>query len=161
MPGMDPNRWLALSPLLEKALEMPDEEVPIWLASLRTEDPALADELHHLLENRRSLASEAFLEVPLAQLSRPTGLAGQSVGPYQLISEIGRGGMGIVWLAERSDGRFERKVAVKFLNLALLGKGGEDRFKREGLILGRLAHPHIAQLIDAGVSESGQPYLLL
>jgi serine/threonine-protein kinase len=69
--------------------------------------------------------------------------------------------MGSVWLAERNDGRFERKVAVKFLNLALLGKTGAERFEREGIILGRLAHPHIAELIDAGVSGAGQPYLVL
>jgi serine/threonine-protein kinase len=69
--------------------------------------------------------------------------------------------MGTVWLAERSDGRFERSVAVKFLNIGLLNPGGEKRFKREGTILSRLAHPHIAELIDAGVSPGGQPYLVL
>ncbi len=69
--------------------------------------------------------------------------------------------MGSVWLAERVDGRFERRVAMKFLNIALIGKAGEERFKREGHILGRLAHPHIAELIDAGVSSIGQPYLIL
>jgi len=69
--------------------------------------------------------------------------------------------MGSVWLAERTDGRFERRVAVKFLNLALVGRGGEERFKREGSILGRLTHPHIAELADAGVSTTGTPYLVL
>src|ERR1700728_762538 len=69
--------------------------------------------------------------------------------------------MGSVWLAERNDGRFERRVAVKFIHIALMGKGGEGRFKREGSILGRLSHPHIAELIDAGVSAAGQPYLVL
>ena len=69
--------------------------------------------------------------------------------------------MGSVWLAERNDGRFERRVAVKFLNIALMGKGGEERFKREGRILALLVHPHIAELIDAGVSQAGQPYLVL
>jgi serine/threonine protein kinase len=69
--------------------------------------------------------------------------------------------MGTVWLAERNDGRFERRVAVKVLNIALMGKGGEERFKREGRILGRLTHPHIAELIDAGVSLTGQPFLVL
>src|SRR4029077_4891275 len=80
---------------------------------------------------------------------------------YILVSQIGQGGMGSVWLAERNDGRFERQVAVKFLNVALMGRSGEERFKREGSILGRLAHPHIAELIDAGVSQTGQPYLVL
>ncbi|UWZ84438.1 serine/threonine-protein kinase [Occallatibacter riparius] len=161
MPGIDPNRWRALSPFLEQALEMPDEERLTWLASLRTEDPALADELHRLLESSRLLASEAFLHVPLGEPFPSSGLAGRSVGAYRLISEIGRGGMGTVWLAERNDGRFERKVAIKFLNISLLGKGGGERFRQEGLILGRLTHPHIAQLIDAGVSDTGQPYLVL
>ncbi len=69
--------------------------------------------------------------------------------------------MGSVWLARRNDGRFERQVALKFLNIALLGKEGEDRFKREGKILALLAHRHIAELIDAGVTAAGQPYLVL
>src|SRR4029450_9694285 len=77
-----------------------------------------------------------------------------------LVSPIGQGGMGVVWLAERSDGRFNRRAAVKFLNVALAGRG-EERFTRWGGILGRLVHPNIAQLVDAGVSASGAPYLIL
>jgi len=69
--------------------------------------------------------------------------------------------MGSVWLARRSDGRFERQAAVKFVNIALAGRATEERFKREGSILGRLTHPHIADLLDAGVSPDGQPYLIL
>lgn len=83
------------------------------------------------------------------------------IGPYRLVHKLGQGGMGQVWLAERSDGRFERKAAVKFLNVALMGQVGEDRFKREGAILGRFSHPNIAELLDAGVSSSGQPYIVL
>jgi serine/threonine-protein kinase len=69
--------------------------------------------------------------------------------------------MGTVWLAERNDGRFERRVAVKVLNVALMGSSGEKRFRREGTILGRLEHTHIAALLDAGVSSFGQPFLVL
>lgn len=83
------------------------------------------------------------------------------IGPYSLVHKLGQGGMGQVWLAERSDGRFERQAAVKFLNVALMGQVGEDRFKREGAILGRFSHPNIAELLDAGVSSSGQPYIVL
>src|SRR4030095_12509997 len=68
---------------------------------------------------------------------------------------------GSVWLAKRSDGRFEGRAAVKLLNASLVGRAGEERFRREGSILARLAHPHIARLIDAGVSAAGQPYLVL
>src|SRR6185369_12906419 len=80
---------------------------------------------------------------------------------YTLVSPIGAGGMGSVWLARRSDGRFEGTVAVKLLNASLVGRAGEERFRREGSILARLAHPHIARLHDAGVSAAGQPYLVL
>src|SRR6266496_1264293 len=69
--------------------------------------------------------------------------------------------MGAVWLAARSDGRFQGQAALKLLNAALVGRAGEERFKREGTILARLTHPHIARLIDAGVSSTGQPYLVL
>ena len=69
--------------------------------------------------------------------------------------------MGTVWLAHRSDGRYEGRVAVKVLNAALLGRPTEQRFVREGSVLARLRHPNIAQLIDAGVAPSGQPYLVL
>ena len=69
--------------------------------------------------------------------------------------------MGSVWLAHRSDGRFEGQAAVKFLNLALMGRGGAERFRREGQVLAKLVHPGIARLIDAGIVDGGQPYLML
>ncbi len=94
-------------------------------------------------------------------LSAGAGLAGRRIGAYILLSHIGTGGMGTIWLAERSDGRFQRQTAVKFLNPALVSSTGTERFTREGRILGRLAHPNIAELIDAGVTPVGQPYLVL
>jgi eukaryotic-like serine/threonine-protein kinase len=66
-----------------------------------------------------------------------------------------------VWLAERSDGRFQRRVAIKFLRFAVASQSGAERFKREGSILGRLAHPHIAELLDAGITPKREPYLVL
>jgi eukaryotic-like serine/threonine-protein kinase len=97
----------------------------------------------------------------IVRSERAPSLAGQVVGSYTLKSPIGQGGMGTVWLAQRSDGRFEGQAAVKFLHAALMGQAGEERFQREGSVLARLAHPHIARLIDAGVSHFGQPYLVL
>jgi serine/threonine protein kinase len=161
MHTLSPEQWLALGPYIEQALEMGEEERADWLASIQTQNADLAVQLASLLEEHKDLARAGFLEgSPVASWSA-TGLAGQTIGPYTLISQIGQGGMGSVWRAERSDGRFQRQVAVKFLNLALVGHGGEERFKREGSILGRLADPHIAELIDAGVSSAGVPYLVL
>jgi serine/threonine-protein kinase len=160
MPTPSPEEWQILSPRLDEALEMTDEQRSVWLSSLRAESPALVNQLEALLHEHGVLSKEGFLERGVG-LPEGRGLAGQSLGAYTLVSQIGQGGMGSVWLAERNDGRFERSVAVKFLNIALMGEGGEERFKREGRILARLAHPHIADLIDAGVSHSGQPYLVL
>jgi serine/threonine-protein kinase len=139
---------------------MTEEERPIWLSSLRAQNPTLVDQLEMLLGEHRALAEKGFLERGSVRLEG-AGLAGQTLGVYTLGSQIGQGGMSSVWLGKRNDGRFERTVAVKFLNIALMGRAGEERFKREGIILGRLAHPHIAELIDAGVSHAGQPYLVL
>src|SRR5271163_447170 len=161
MSTLSPDQWQALSPYLDRALAMTDDERGAWLSSLGEQDPALAGQVGALLDEHRQLAQEGFLESSRWALPNSTGLAGQTLGPYTLISLIGQGGMGSVWLARRSDGRFERKAALKFVNIALAGPATEERFKREGSILGRLTHPHIAELLDAGISSAGQPYLIL
>ena len=161
MSTLSPDEWQVLSPYLDRALAMTDEERSGWLSSLGERDPALGAQLAELLSEHRVLAQEGFLENRQFAVPNATGLAGQTLGPYTLISQIGQGGMGSVWLARRSDGRFERQAAVKFVNIALAGRATEERFKREGSILGRLTHPHIADLLDAGVSSDGQPYLIL
>jgi serine/threonine protein kinase/Tfp pilus assembly protein PilF len=159
---VDNDRWQAVSPLLDRALELSGDERGAWLAALREKDPALALEIDKLLEEARVLDQKGFLaHGPALSMSVPASLAGQLVGAYTLEGLLGQGGMGSVWLAHRSDGRFEGKVAIKFLNTALIGQAGEQRFRREGNILARLTHPHIARLLDAGVSATGQPYLVL
>ena len=159
MSTLSPDQWQEVSPYLDQALGMPEGERAAWLAALCEEKPGLAALLGTLLDGHRVLDQEQFLEQSPAPVPRQSTLAGQRVGAYTLLSPLGQGGMGTVWLAERSDGRFERRAAVKFLNIGFAG--GVERFKREGSILGRLAHPHIAELLDAGVSATGQPYLIL
>ena len=153
------NRWKLLSPLLDELLDADPAARAARLAQLRRDDPSLADELESLLARQGSVEHESFLEGSV--LPTPAGLEGQPLGSYTLETCIGQGGMGSVWLARRSDGRYEGKAAIKFLNLALLARGGGERFRREGSFLARLAHPHIARLLDAGVSPGGQPYLVL
>ncbi len=161
MSTLNPEQWQILSPYLDQALALTGAERDLWLDSLRRENAALASQLEALLDEQRAAEREDFLQKGPTLLPTSQGLAGQTIGAYKLISLIGHGGMGSVWLAERSDGRFERRSALKFLNFALVGRGGEERFKREGTILGRLSHPNIAELVDAGVSSTGQPYLVL
>jgi serine/threonine protein kinase len=161
MSELTPDQWQSLSPHLDQALGMTGEERSVWLSALRARSSSVARQLEMLLQEHRELSEKGFLERLPLELPRAADRAGRTLGAYSLVSQIGHGGMGSVWLAERNDGRFERRVAVKFLHIALMGKGGEERFKREGQILGRLRHPNIAELIDAGVSPDGQPYLVL
>ncbi len=161
MSTFTPEQWRALSPYLDQALEMSEDERTSWLASIREHDPDLGAQLAALLEEHKHLDQIGFMETPATVAEDSPTLAGQTVGPYTVISPIGQGGMGSVWLGERNDGRFKRRVALKFLNVAFAGQGNEGRFKREGAILGRLSHPHIAELMDAGVMETGVPYLVL
>ena len=159
MSTLSPENWKEISPYLDEALDLSEEERASWLEVLRASKPDLAHLLEKLLEEHRALSHDRFLE--RAPNADESALRGQTVGPYTLTSLVGQGGMGSVWLAERSDGRFERRVAVKILNFAVTAHGGVERFKREGQILGQLAHPNIAELIDAGVTAKGEPYLVL
>jgi len=161
MSTLSPDRWKAVSPYLDQALTLGTEERAAWLASLQQKDPALASDLKKLLEEHQVLARKDFLAHSPEAVPVQPALEGQTIGAYTLLSPIGQGGMGTVWLARRSDGRYERQVAIKFPSLVLLGGGGGERFKREGSFLGRLSHTHIAELIDAGISADGQPYLVL
>ena len=161
MSMLSADRWRTLSPFLDQALDLTADEREPWLDRLRRTDPELAADLKSLLADRDALHDSGFLEGSAVVVEPAASLAGLRVGAYTLISQIGRGGMGTVWLAERNDGRFTRKAAVKLLNAALIGRSGEARFKQEGRLLARLTHPHIAQLMDAGVTDSGQPYLVL
>lgn len=161
MPHVSPERWRVLSPYLDEALEIPADGRAAWLASIQARDTVLAADLRALLETQQALSASRFLEGAVLDPQVPLSLAGQTVGAYRLVSPIGEGGSGSVWLAERSDGHFHGRAAVKLLNIALIGPEGEERFRREGTILARLRHPHIAHLIDAGVSAAGQPYLVL
>jgi len=161
MPVLSGERWRFVSPHLDRALELTSEQRVVWLASLRAEDAALAADVEALLEQHGILSEEGFLAGDPPPLPAQTSLAGHVIGAYTLRSLIGQGGMGSVWLADRSDGRFEAVAAVKLLNASLIGREGEARFKLEGSILARLRHPHIAHLVDAGLSPAGQPYLVL
>ena len=159
-PEGAPSRWAQLSPRLDELLDLPPAERPAHLARLRVEDAALADELQALLAQEAALDDQGFMAGPA--LPPPPGLAGQTLGAYTLERELGRGGMGQVWLARRTDGRYDGQVAIKLLQAGLWGHGDAGRFEREGRILARLDQPHIARLIDAGVGDDGrQPYLVL
>jgi serine/threonine-protein kinase len=159
--NIDKARWVVLSPLLDELLGLDSDARANRVAQIRREDRALGDDLSALLAQQAEIEREGFLEGSVPRPAPEPSLAGQVVGSYTLDRLLGQGGMGTVWLAHRSDGRYQARVAVKLLNLAFLGPGGVERFRREGSALGRLTDPNIARLIDAGVTHTGQPYLVL
>jgi serine/threonine-protein kinase len=157
---IEKDLWPKLNPLLDELLDLPAAECAARLADIRRADAPLADAIATLLGRLPELDAQSFLDAPA--IPQPPGLAGQQVGAYTLVRELGHGGMGSVWLAHRTDGRYQGEVAIKFLRAGFFGHGDAARFEREGSILARLSHPHIARLLDAGVARDGtQPYLVL
>ncbi|HSR80691.1 MAG TPA: hypothetical protein VLL28_07940, partial [Hyphomicrobiaceae bacterium] len=134
----DKARWSMLSPLLDELLSLEAPARLERLAQLRQRDGPLGADLSYLLEEWQFVERENFLEGPVLRPAGEPILEGQTVGSYALERLLGQGGMGAVWLAHRSDGRYQASVAVKLLNPALLGPGGIERFRREGEALGRL-----------------------
>ena len=113
---------------------------------------------HDFLESSAgSFATPFVAELP----RRPGDATGAVIGRYRLVEEIGRGGMGTVWLAERSDGQFEQRVALKLVKRGMDSDEILSRFLRERQILARLEHANIARLLDGGVSEDGRPYFVM
>src|SRR5256714_372635 len=159
----DRAQWQRLSPLLDEVLELDEAARAARLAELRADDPATADALEGFLGDAQAAGHAKFLTgaAPHPPSFHDATLTGQSIGAYVLEDPLGHGGSGSVWRARRADGRFEGHVAVKLLHLSLIGHMGARRFEREGALLARLTHPHIARLMDAGVTPGGQPYLVL
>ncbi len=155
---MERTRWQRLSNALDALLDLDGDARIARLAEIETEDADFARDLRNLLAQEHT--EDTLLDSPLVT-APPGPREGEQVGPYRLETLLGEGGMGQVWVAERADGLYERRVALKLLRPGLADPNLRLRFTRERQILARLAHPHIARLLDAGISASGQPYLAL
>jgi serine/threonine-protein kinase len=166
---IDPPEWARLDRLLDEALDRPAAERDKWLDALPSELDVLKPRLRALLaEAARCEAGDPFQSLPRLDLDTATagegeasGRAGEAIGPYRLVRPLGEGGMGSVWLAERTDGILNRPVALKLPRASWLRPGLSERMAREREILASLEHAHIARLYDAGVGADGQPYLAL
>lgn len=156
-------RWGEISALLDEVLALTGDEARArWLDGLDGDRVSLRDTLRALLASNAGVETAGFLETlpRLATIAGDEAGAGLRIGPYRLISELGHGGMGSVWLAERADGQFERRVALKLPRLAW-GSATAARLAREREILASLEHPHIARLYDAGVDAGGRPFFAM
>ena len=159
---MDAIRWRQLQDLFETARSLDDDRRERLLQSQAARDADLADRLRALLDadaHTGVIDALAPRFVSLGRLlddSRP-----DRIGAYRVVREVGRGGMGIVYLAERVDGDFEQRVAVKLINGVYHDSRLHRRFLNERRILAGLQHPGIARLLDGGMTGDGRPYLVM
>jgi serine/threonine protein kinase/TolB-like protein/Flp pilus assembly protein TadD len=159
---LNPARWQRLKNILADALEQTSlEERTAVLRQSCADDTALLREAEKLLAHDTT-ALEEFAEFAATHLRHSErDRIGERIGTYVVVRELGRGGMGAVYLAERADGQFEKRVAIKVL------KRGTDtdevlrRFRIERQILANLDHPNVTRLLDAGTTNDGLPYFVM
>ncbi|MBM0107456.1 serine/threonine protein kinase [Steroidobacter sp. S1-65] len=168
MQKIGPEDWKQMFELLDTALDLPPPERNTWIDSLGDDYERLKPALRELLAKHASRDTDTFLR-DIPEFTSLTGIntsplsmpePGNHVGPYRLVRELGRGGMGSVWLAERADGAFKRSVALKLPHVTWIG-GLAERMARERDILATLEHPNIARLYDAGVDDFGRPFMAM
>jgi WD40 repeat protein/serine/threonine protein kinase len=157
-----------LSALCDESIEMATAERDAWLVALESRESRLGAVLREMFALQSGDQGQRFLETRdwvashvASLVDADAGLVGKQFGPYRVLALLGHGGMGSVWLAERSDGLFTRQVALKLIHPTLKSRLLSERFAREREILASLNHPHIARLLDAGSTEDGQSYLAL
>ncbi|MEO6526257.1 MAG: serine/threonine-protein kinase [Gemmatimonadaceae bacterium] len=166
---MDVDRWRRVERVLDDALAHEEGEWPTILDECCAGDPALRREVAAMLDRlatargflERSPAVVAELVADARDRETAASFEGRRVGAHRIVRELGRGGMSRVYLAERADGVFEQRVALKLLRAGLDTEIDQTRFRLERQILASLAHPNIARLLDGGVAEDGLPYLVL
>jgi eukaryotic-like serine/threonine-protein kinase len=168
-PPFPPGRWPEVSRLIDAAVELTPAEQTAYLDGVCAGDPELRAEVARLLQTSSDGAD--FLDAPgpeyaapyLREVSGdPAGAEGTRVGPYRIIGEAGHGGMGTVFLAERADDQYRKRVALKLVRGSLaLDDHMVRRFREERQILASLDHPGIAKLLDGGVTPEGLPWFAM
>lgn len=160
----DQEEWLKISEILAEVMDLPEEDRTERIINLCGEDSHIRREVESLLEAGRvskPIAENNRFRLFEALNSEPKELTEKIFGNYKVIREIGRGGMGAVFLAERIDGEFNQRVALKIIGQTIVDAELVRRFKRERQILASLNHPNIARLLDGGVSVEGEPFLVM
>ncbi len=162
---MTSEEFQKLRATFDRLLEASEAERAAILDQLQQSDSALARELDGMLAAH--LTRTSMLDRPIAErIGIPTAYSppvrdGSQIGPYRIEKELGLGGMGVVYLATRTYGDFERQVAIKILRHDRIDHLFLNRFQRERQILAQLNHPHIASILDAGETPDGDPYFVM
>lgn len=153
---MDASQWKQVDRLFNDALEQPEDARDAWLDQACADAPELRAEVRGLLEAHARAG--AFLDEPATLPVQPPP---SHLGAWRVVRELGRGGMGTVYLAERDDGAFTMQAAVKLLRRGLDTDDVLARFRDERQILASLQHPNIARLLDGGATDDGRPWLAM
>ncbi len=159
--GENPDRWRKVDELLSQVLQQQSGQRAIFLEQACADDEELKKEVETLLREQEDLGT--FLggvAVPQDE-EELKSIAGRRIGSYRLLRKIGQGGMGAVYLAERADGEFRKRVALKVIKRGMDTEAILKRFRRERQILASLQHPNIAVLFDGGTSDDGLPYFVM
>ena len=161
---MQQHEWEKVKKVFTAALEQPVAARAHFLAESCGADEALRGEVESLLaahEEPKNLLEHHRIDLAAQLQTDDHKYLGKRFGPYSILREIGRGGMGAVFLAERADGEFQQQVALKIIRQSFADAELEKHFRRERQILASLNHPNIAVLHDGGVSEKGEPFLAM
>ena len=164
---MNPERWQQVRQLFDEAVSLQAAERSSHLDKACSGDPELRREVESLLSSDQKAGSR-FLNTPAIDLkSRPEDASpvptrvGRRLGAYNILDQIGHGGMGEVYRAVRADGQYTKEVAIKLVRGGFDTASVLERFRNERQILASLDHPNIARLLDGGTTDDGLPYLVM
>jgi eukaryotic-like serine/threonine-protein kinase len=161
---MTPQRWQAIGELFDEALAVPTVERTALIDRVCGNDDVVRREVRSLLASHDAAGGfvQKRIDAALASFHQTTDIPTLArVGPYRLVRELGRGGMGTVFLAERDDDQYQAKVAIKLVRPGMDTEFILARFRRERVTLARLQHPNICHLFDGGTTNDGLPYIVM
>jgi len=163
---MNPEQWQLVKQILDRCLQLEEEERSSYLDEVLAADSELRPEVESLLRSHEQAQSRFLRDPAIAVLPdfaefAPVPRIGRRIGAYDVLEEIGCGGMGEVYRGVRADGEFDREVAIKMVRVGFDTRAIVERFRNERQILAELDHPNIARLLDGGTTEDGIPYLVM
>ena len=162
---MTPERWKRVEEVFESALEHPPAERAAFLDAACQGDSSLRNQVQTLLmaldKPNTSAISPSFVTPTTDKFATPANMIGKRLGAYRIVQEIGRGGMGSVFLAFRADDEYQKRVAIKLIRKGIDNDFLIRRFRNERQILATLDHPNVASLLDGGTTDEGLPYFVM
>jgi serine/threonine-protein kinase len=163
---MDSTRWARIEEVFQGALALAGEQRSEFLAQACGDDVGLREEVESLLRSHAAAGplidpTVVVQGVELLDEARQGAVAGRAIGPYRLVRELGRGGMGAVYLAERADDQYRKRVAIKLIKGTVADQVLLARFHMERQILANLDHPNVARLLDGGATPDGNPFIVM